>query len=157
MQKMSIDKILKILNDAKTNGATEVSVSEFNISYRAESETNHKQYEIKGDKKKEFKQFLISSGKTINVANAYSAGITATSKFLNENLWDIINPDEIYKLIETLSINSGFKEMNDSKSGTPNAALKRYAEFLTKFTKKADEDKAPSRVKGFFKNSFFNK
>jgi hypothetical protein len=155
MQKMPINKFIEMLNNAKTDGALEVSFTELNISYGIEPKIETSKPIINGDKKSEYKQYLINTGKTPNVANTYVSGLIAIGNLLQTDIWEMDDVEKVNNLIKELPTNNEFKILNIKRAGSPNAALKRYAEFLSSLTKITQENSQPSRVKGFFKNRFF--
>ncbi|MBQ8630950.1 MAG: hypothetical protein IJ479_04435 [Alphaproteobacteria bacterium] len=82
------------------------------------------------ERKKAYKEFLRQIGHTPNVANSYASGINTTvNEYAGANLWEISDVEQIDKIMEELKSNSAYQEANDSKNGSPAAALVKYREY----------------------------
>lgn len=132
MQKMPIDNLLNILNDAKANGAKYVSLDRFDISYLSQREdkmpTNINVNELaNSDIIEKYKEFLKNTGKSENVSYQYPLKINKVCKE-EECSWEqlVLNIDKILPQYRT----GGCKEaLGNNSSGAVKAALEQIKKF----------------------------
>lgn len=78
-----------------------------------------------------FEQFLVDQDKySLGTIRAYKSAITHISKYLNRNLWEITNVQEILSVQKQLESDINYKNIDKEKHAALSNGFNKYCEFL---------------------------